>query len=56
MLQRFKSANALQATNCYLLLRIMQNVYVNEMYEPIPTSLPLKQMARECNTELLNVT
>jgi hypothetical protein len=34
----------------------MQNVYVNEMLEPIPTPLTLKQMAREGNTELLKVT
>jgi hypothetical protein len=56
MLQRFKSANALQGTNWYLLLRIMQNVYVNEMCEPIPTSLTLKQMAREGNAVLVKVT
>lgn len=56
MLQRFKSVNALQGTNWYLLLRIMQNVYVNEMCEPIPTSLTLKQMSHESNTELLKVT
>jgi len=34
----------------------MQNVYVNEMCEPIPTSLTLKQMSHESNTELLKVT
>jgi hypothetical protein len=34
----------------------MQDIYVNKICEPIPTSLTLKQMARESNTELLNVT
>jgi len=34
----------------------MQNVYVNEICEPILTSLTLKQMARERNTELLKST
>jgi len=50
MLQSFKSVDVLQGTNRYLLLRIMQNIYVNEMFEPFPTSLTLKQMALEGNT------
>jgi hypothetical protein len=56
MLQRFKSANALQGTKWYLLLRIIQNAYANEMFGPIPTSVTLKQMACAGNTEHLKVT